>query len=270
MSKLLIAALGIAAFIVAALAGFRVQPAPFEARKLAEGPIGSMGIPAGLPGPVDAYYRAEFGDSAPRIETVVYYGRGRIRPFGLWMPARFVFIHEAGKHYRHYIEATWFGLPILKVNEGIIDGASFFEAPIGTYHNDPNTNQGANLALWAEAGWFPSLWISDPRAEWKAVDDHTALLFVPYGDERETFVVRFDPESGKVDFLESMRFREAGEGKKKVLWITRNEKAPESKGGILATGSAMWLDQGRPWAYFNLEKAFYNANVDQFLRGRGL
>jgi hypothetical protein len=192
------------------------------------------------------------------------------------MPARFVFIHVAGRHYRHYIEATWFGLPFMKVNEGIIDGESFFEAPMGSFRNDPNTNQGANLAVWAEAGWFPSVWLSDSRVSWRDVDDHTALLFVPYGDERETFVVRFNPDTGFVDTMEAMRYREAGKAKKKILWITRNESmqptrsgAPIAGGAGIATGSAMWLDQGSPWAYFTIESALYNAEVDGYLRARG-
>jgi hypothetical protein len=270
MNKIFFVPLGMLALVVVVLAGFRVKPAAFTPRALAEGAMEHIAIPQGLPAPAERYYKTVFGDSAPRVETVVYYGRGRIKPFGIWMPARFVFIHEAGKNYRHYIEATWFGLPLLKVNEGIVDGESFFEAPIGTLHNDPNTNQGANLALWAEAGWFPSLWISDPRVQWKGVDENTALLYVPYGDAYETFVVRFDPASGKVDFLESMRYRESGEGKKKILWITKNEDTFNSSSSGLATGTATWMDQGSPWAYFTLEKAIYNADVGEFLRGRGL
>jgi len=51
---------------------------------------------------------------------------------------------------------------------------------MGTYSNDPNTNQGANLALWAEGGWFPSIWLTDTRVTWEGLDDNTALLRVPY------------------------------------------------------------------------------------------
>ena len=45
--------------------------------------------------------------------------------------------------------------------------------------NDQNTNQCANLALWAEGGWFPSIWLTDPRVCWWKVDENTALLHVP-------------------------------------------------------------------------------------------
>ena len=165
---------------------------------------------------------------------------------------------------------AWAGLPFLRVNEGIVDGASFFESPMGNSRDDPNTNQGANLALWAEAGWFPSILATDPRVRWQAIDERTALLFVPYGDETENFVVRFNPDSGLIDTMEARRFREAGEGKPKILWITRNEAIGETrKGTVLARGSATWLDQGKPWAFFDLETAAYNADIDEYLAARG-
>lgn len=88
---------------------------------------------------------------------------------------------------------------------------------MGTFHDDPNTNQGANLAVWAEAGWFPSIWLTNSQL-WQAVDENTALLFVPFEDQVENFVVRFNPQTGLIDTMEAMRYREAGEGKSKILW----------------------------------------------------
>ena len=250
--------------------GLRVRPKPFALATLPQGELKTVPLPKGLPAPVERFYREVYGEQIPVIETVVITGRGRIRPFGVWLPARFIFVHNAGKDYRHYIEATFFGLPFLKVNEGILDGASFFESPMGNYHDDPNTNQGANLALWAEAGWFPALWVTDPRVRWQAVDAETAILFVPYEDGEESFVVRFNPQTGLVDQMEAMRYREAGEGKSKILWITRNEPdnfIPGTK--ISAVGSATWLDQGKPWAFFSVEEMAYNLDVSAYIRGRG-
>lgn len=273
MSKLGVVVLIIFAVVIIAMIGFRVPPKPFQRRTLA----GSQGsapadieIPAGLPAPVERFFKAFAPDGLGDTRSVVFYGRGRIRPFGIWLPARFVFIHEAGRNYRHYFEATWFGMPFLKVNEGYVDGKSFFESPMGNLNDDPAANQGANLALWAEAGWFPSVWITDARVRWEAVDDCTALLRVPFGSDTETFVARFNPATGLLDTMEAMRYREAGEGKPKILWIARSELAQASANGkAIASGSAMWLDQGAPWAYFNMETAIYNADVAQYLRARG-
>lgn len=69
--------------------------------------------------------------------------------------------------------------------------------------------------------------------------------------------------------MEAMRYREASEGKSKILWITRNEPGnilPDTK--ISAVGSATWLDQGSPWAYFSLEETAYSADVNEYIRAR--
>jgi hypothetical protein len=250
--------------------GLQVRPRPFALPALPKTDPETVPLPGGLPAPAERFYRSVYGDRIPVIGSVAFAGRGRIRPFGIWLPARFVFVHNAGRDYRHYFETTFFGLPFLKVNEGYVDGESFFESPMGTYYNDPNTNQGANLALWSEAGWFSSIWVTDQRVRWEGLDDQTALLYVPFEDKTENFVVRFDPQTGLIDMLEAMRYREAGEGKSKILWITRNEEgAPLPGMKVSAVGSATWLDQGKPWAFFTLEEAAFNVDVREYVRKRG-
>lgn len=270
--KTILKALGIlCVLILIGWAGLQIRPRAFVPAALPDSDAKTIPLPAGLPAPVERFYRTVYGDHVPVIETAVLTGRGVIRPFlNIPLPARFVFVHTAGKDYRHYIEATLFGLPFLKVNEGYLDGASFFESPMGTYYDDPNTNQGANLALWAEAGWFPSIWLTDPRVRWEPVDDASALLRVPFEGRQETFVVRFNPHTALIGMMEAMRYRESGEGKDKILWITRNEAGKTIAGTSLsAVGSATWLDQGRPWAVFTLEDVIYNADVSDYIRQRG-
>jgi len=251
--------------------GLQVRPQPFPAYSEQTPALETKPLPEGLPAPVERYYRTVYGETLPVIESAVIQGRAVIRPvMNIPFPARFLFVHNAGKDYRHYIEATWFGIPLMKVNEGYLDGASFFESPMASYTDEPNANQGANLALWAEAGWFPSLWVTDPRARWEAVDAHSALLYVPFEAGEETFVVRFNPESGLVDTMEAMRYREVGADKRKILWITRNEPGQLLPGTQLsAVGSAIWLDQGKPWATFTLEEVVYNVDVSEYIRQKG-
>src|SRR5512138_1041269 len=269
--KVILMIVGIlAALFILGWLGLQIKPKSFSAYPEKTPELKTIPVPAGLPTPVERFYKTVYGDKIPVIETAVIKGRASIAPFGVELPARFIFVHNAGKDYRHYIEATWFGIPLLKVDEGYLDGKSFFESPMGTYYDDPNTNQGANLAIWAEAGWFPSIWITDPRVHWEPVDDHTALLFVPFEDQEENFVVRFNPETGLIDTMEAMRFREAGEGKKKILWITRNEPGMYIPGTKLSvSGSATWLDQGKPWAVFTLEEVNYNVDTSEYIRQRG-
>ena len=250
--------------------GLQIKPKPFSAYPEKTPSLKMIPLPAGLPAPVERFYKTVYGDKIPVIETGVIKGRATIAPFGVKLPARFLFVHNAGKDYRHYIEATWFGIPLLKVNEGYLDGKSFFESPMGNIYDDASTNQAANLAVWAEAGWFPSIWITDPHVHWQAIDGRTALLFVPFEDEEENFVVRFNPDTGLMDSMEAMRFRDSGPQAKKILWITRNIEGKKIEGTQLdAIGSATWLDQGKPWAIFTLEEVNYNVDVSQYIRQKG-
>jgi hypothetical protein len=102
------------------------------------------------------------------------------------------------------------------------------------------------------------------------VDDKTALMFVPFGDVEENFVMRFDPETGMLDSMEAMRCRDAGPQAKKILWIAKSvpgEKIPGTN--VSSVGSAIWLDQGIPWATFTLEEVKYNVDVSEYIRKKG-
>lgn len=251
--------------------GLQIKPRPFSPHPEKSPTLKTVPIPAGLPAPVERFYKTVYGDQIPVIETVVIKGRAVIAPFGINFPARFLFVHNAGKDYRHYIEATWFGMPLMKVNERFLDGKSLFELPVGApIVDDPSTNQAANLAVWAEATWFPSIWVTDPRVRWEAVDEKTSLLYVPFEDKEENFVMRFNPETGLLDSMETMRFRDPGTQAKKILWITRNVEGRKIEGTKLdAVGTATWLDQGKPWATFALEEVNYNVDVSEYIRQKG-
>lgn len=254
-----------------ALLGLQVQPKSFRPSPEQSQSSKTVPLPAGLPAPVESFYKTVYGDEIPVIETIVILGRGTLKPFmNIPIPARFVFVHNAGKDYRHYFEATIYGIPLLKVNEGYIDGASFFKSPMASMTNDPNSNQAANLTLWAEAIWFPAIWVTDPRVHWEAVDENTALLYVPFEKGEENFLVRFNPETGLIDMMEAMRYRDTGEGQPKILWILRNEPSQSlAESSVCSVGSAMWLDQGSPWAYFDAEKIILNADVSSYIRQSG-
>src|SRR5450759_1983603 len=200
--------------------GLQVQPAPFpDYPEASQAPSRTVAMPAGLPKPVERYFRGLFGHQVPVIDSVVITGRGRIRPMGFWMPARTRFTHDAGRGYRHYIEACWFGLPFMKINERYVDGASLMEIPIVGNDSGPKVEQAANLGMWAEL-WSaaPSVLLTDPRVRWEAVDDTTSRLIVPLGDSGATdsFTVRFDRETGAIASMEALRYRDSKGGK--VPW----------------------------------------------------
>lgn len=251
--------------------GLQIQPKSFSSNSIDNTQLSFVPLPAGLPAPVERFYRTVYGEEIPVIETVVIQGRGVMKPFmNIPIPARFVFIHNTGKDYRHYFEATLYGIPFLQIDEGYFNGESFFESPMGNNYNEEKMNQGANLALWGEAIWFPSIWITDPNTRWEPFDDNTAILFVPYENIEERVLIRFNPQTGLIDMIEAMRYRDIDDNSPKILWICQNDYDQTVNGArTISTSSVMWLDQGKPWAIFNAEEILINMDISSYLYKRG-
>ena len=198
-------------------------------------------------------------------------GRGRLTIRGLTFPIRWRFFHQAGRAYRHRIEATWAGLPVFRVDEWYRDGRLRMETPAGVLAGDPQADRAANLALWAESlQSLPSVLVTDARVRWEALDDTRARLVVPFGREEDAFTVTFDARTGLLRAMVVPRYR--AETRETLPW--RVEADPSSArpfGGVrLATvSSARWSDASRPWLTLTLEEAAYNADVAAAIRPRG-
>ena len=254
--------------------GLRVPPAPFAAFSGAPPPAGggSVPIPADVPPPVLRYYRAVFADGAvPVVDSAVLSGRGRLTIRGLTFPIRWRFFHRSGRAYRHRIEATWFGLPVFRVDEWYRDGRLRMETPAGVLAGDPQADRAANLALWAESlQSLPSVLVTDPRVRWEALDDARARLVVPFGREEDAFTVTFDARSGLLRAMVVPRYR--AETRETLPWhVEADPSSARPFGGVrLATvSSARWSDADRPWLTVTLEEAAYNADVAAAIRPRG-
>lgn len=262
-------AIALVALIAVGWLGFLVRPRPLAPVELAPGLLDErIPLPDNLPTPVRRYYRALYGEDVPVIESAIVTGRARLRMNGLAFWARYRFTHRTGEGYRHYIEGTWFGIPILKVNEHYLDGRGRMELPFGVIENEPKIDQAANLALWAEAIWYPTAWLTDARVRWEPIDDAHARLIVPFGEETDALIFAFDPETRLLDTQEAMRYREVHEDK--ILW--RNTAlgwAPFGGTPMATPASVRWMDQKKPWAVFTVEDVIYNAKVDAYIRAFG-
>lgn len=255
--------------IAIAWLGLKVKPKPFAPYPSQTTKPETIPWPDDLPPPVERFYRAIYGDQVPVIESAVISGRAQLRVFGITFPGRFRFTHTAGQDYRHYIEATIFGLPIMKVNEYYLEGKSRLELPFGVIENEPKVDRAANLGLWAESIWLPSIFITDPRVRWEPINEDTALLRVPFGEDRETFVARFDPRTGMLRFLEAMRYKDAAH-EAKTPWINEIRNWQDIDGNTIAVvGAVTWLDEATPWAVFTVEEVLYNADLSKYIRAAG-
>jgi hypothetical protein len=233
-------------------------PLPFDEPQ----DLGIVEIPTGLPAPVRRYFQVALGDQSPRIESLVVYGRARAN-FGLWLPLRYRLVHRPGYDFERYMEVTWFGLPVLKAIDRYVDGVGM-TGPVGRAATGPAIDQGANMILWAEAPLMPSLWITDRRIRWEAVDDTTARLRFPFGDGEDELMVHFDPENGLVARMTALRYRDEVSGK--IPWHVDFLSWQTVNGVKLPARIAVtWEDQGEPWSYWNLEDIYWNVDISKML-----
>jgi hypothetical protein len=268
--KLLLGFVAVVALLVlVGWLGLQVQPAPFADFPQQSPALETVPIPAGLPAPVERFYRTVYGEAVPVITSAVISGRADVRPVGpLSFPARFRFTHIAGQGYRHYIEATWFGLPIMQVDERYLDGRALGKTPFGV-DEGPKVDQGANLGMWSESIWMPALFLTDSRVHWEPVDAQTALLVVPFNSTQERYVVRFDPQTGLTQWFESMRYHNQA-SPEKTLWLNHALEWKMLDGRLTNTiGAAIWMDDGKAWATFHVEDIKFNVDVQQTIRATG-
>lgn len=234
--------------ILLAWLGLKMKPAAFPAFAKQSGPLPTIPLPAGLPAPVERFYRQTYGEAIPVLKTVVLSGRGSMAPFGFPMPMRLRFIYEVGKDYHAIIHTTFFTLPVMRVNETYIAGKAIGHMPYGI-------DQGAwyddsmNMRVYCEAlTWFPAALLTDPRVRWEPLDEDSAILSVPFGEQTQKIIVRFDPQTSLVQHFEGMKYRDANH---KELWI-----------------NSIWFSQGKPWIHINIEEMLFNVDLGDAIRGR--
>jgi len=218
-----------------------------------------------LPGPARTFYEEAYGPQLPVIESAIISGTGSMNINGIPFPARFCFIHQAGQAYRHYFELTFWGFTIMRVNEYYRNGEARLELPFGIVEHEPKVNQGANLALWAEALWYPSIYVTHPGVDWKATDTNEASLSVPFGSEQQQIHIRFNGRTHMPESMQAMRYK-SPESKEKTSWLIEASGWDNIGEHLNFTEAAItWMDEGQPWARFSVDQILYNPDLGNLL-----
>lgn len=253
---------GLLVLLGAGWAGLRVAPAPFPPPASSAKPPATIAVPPGLPAPVDRYFRTAMGGEAPIVDSAVLTGRGQLRVAGVTFPARFRFTHEAGRSYRHAIDCTWFGLPIMRVNESYVGGRARLELPFGVVADEPKVDAAANLALLGEQlFWLPSITLTDSRVHWQAIDAASARLVVPGVVGEDAFTVTFDEGTGLIQRVDALRYRSATDAAK-TPWRIEPLGWHTFHGVRVPTRVAVtWLDEGTPWLTISVEDIAYSSGA---------
>lgn len=251
--------------VVFLLLGLRIKPASLAAYPGQTPMLETVPVPRDLPPPVARYYETVMGEEMPLIETAVLTGRGTLRFNGITFPAQFRLMHEVGNDYRQIFTATYYGLPLFTADETFIDGRAVLNTPVGVVENDPQTDSAANLALWGLAMMMPSAYLTDSRVRWEAVDEQSARLVIPDGEEEDSFTVTFDPDTGLIAGMDTMRYFDAQQGKK--AWHLEGHEWQQIHGVLIpTTWTVTWLDEGSPWLVGTVEDVLYNVEVAETIR----
>jgi hypothetical protein len=188
---------------------------------------------------------------------------------GVTLPARLRFSHIAGQGYRHYIEATFWGIPVFKVNEQYLNGHTRLVLPFGVVENDPGVDSAANQGLWAEMSAYPAAYLTDSRVRWEAIDDTSVLLYVPFGEGEQVFTIQFDPLTGGMTHIETLRYRDEKVGS--LRWWGDIILGEDQNGApTMVTFKVVWEDEGTPWLIYNVEEMVFNADLTSYIRQTGL
>jgi hypothetical protein len=246
--------------------GFQIEPESFPPHPETTKDAGTVNVPPDIPEPVKRYYETAAGSHVPVIRSAVVWGKGRLRINGIWMPVRFKAYYLPGQAFHRYMEVTWFGKPFLKVSDVYMNGkgATNIEGIFNNRETGEKIDQGSNLALWGEMVFTPSVSITDTRVRWKAVDDDSARLVIPYGEQNDELLFKLDEKTGLISNVSAQRYR--GQDDNKTPWrIELTEWKNFHSVKIPVRFAVTWEDEGSPWSYWTVEGVEYNVDIEDKL-----
>ncbi|MBI5259255.1 MAG: hypothetical protein HY855_22315 [Burkholderiales bacterium] len=213
---------------------------------------------AGLPAPVQRFFRAALADGTPLVAAVSLAHRGTFNPVAdgpaRWVPftstqrvttrrpgfvwsARMVMgpgatvqVHDAYVAGEGLLHAAMLGL----VSLADLRGAS--PEPGGVAH-------GEFMRYLAEAAWYPTALLPSQGAVWTSVDSGSARVDLADGSVGASLLLRFDPATGLIDSVRAeARGRTVGKAIVLTPWEGRWWDYAEHAGmKVPMSGEVAWL-----------------------------
>ena len=248
--------------------GLQIWPKSFPPHPDKTRELGTIELLSDLPRPVNRHFKAILEGPIPKIETAVVWGRVRLKMSGLWIRVRFKAYYLPGQDFYHYMEFSWFGMPILRGYDSYVDGVGTVEIK-GLFkisETGEETNQGQNITLWAEAVFAPLVFVTGSQVRWEALDEVSARLVVPFGGQEDSLLVSFDPHTGLMTQMSAQRYR--GQEKVKTPWRVeyRNWRTLHSI-KIPMRLTVTWEDESSPRSFWTIEGVEYNVDVSEQIPG---
>jgi len=263
-SGLLLRALsGLGVVLALATLGFIVPPRSYPSYAEPNCSVPTSWLPEGLPAPVQRYYSVLFGPTyqirqVPVLEPAVVTGRGSVTLAGIRAPILLQAYYSDYERFWRVMDMTWLGIPVLPSVDAYLGGTGYRKTALGTA-NSPQIAQAENLTYWAEAVWMPSVYFDDPSIHWEAIDEETARLVVPLGSGYDSLQVRFDAQSGLVQSLTALRYRDAQAQAKSPWRVVYRNWQWFHEVHVPAQLVESWDDQAGPTQVLTVESIEYGA-----------
>lgn len=170
-----------------------IKPAIYNAREL-----------AGLPAPVQRYFRAALQDGQPMIAAVKVAHEGQFsmgETEAKWVPFtsdQAVVTRRPGFDWDARIRMApginAFVHDAYVVGEGILHATLFGLVTLANLRGTPEAAQGELMRFFAEAVWYPTALLPSQGVRWEVVDDTSAKATIRDGDVTVSLLFRFNAD----------------------------------------------------------------------------
>lgn len=207
---------------------------------------------AGLPEPVQRYFRTVLQSGQPLITSVAIRHRGTFNLSATadqWQPFtsdQVVITQRPGFDWHAQIRM----LPGLSVwvhdayvaGEGLLHAALFGLISLVKLQDSAQMAEGELMRFFAEAAWYPTALLPSQGVTWQAIDDHSAFGTLTDGDISLTLRFTFDAEHRIERMQAASRGRMVGQESIPTPWQCRVWDYTEREGMVVPlAGEVAWL-----------------------------